>query len=91
MVVNFRARGISRSAHKLIRTLTLIIKKKIGLVYYIYCFVLLNYLQNKFHIMNRGRQFESHKFQTHWRLTWSLTSGPVGLVDMYVSWHDHSH
>jgi len=71
MVVNFRTRRISRGAHKLVRTLTLIIiKKKKDLTCLLYiCFVLLNYLQNKFHIMNRGRQFESHKPQTHWRLT----------------------
>jgi hypothetical protein len=31
VVVNFRARGISRGAHKLVRTLTLIIIKKFDL------------------------------------------------------------
>jgi hypothetical protein len=30
----------------------------------------------------KDRQFESYKFQSHWRLTWSLPSGPVGLVEV---------
>ena len=28
-------------------------------------------------------------YDGHWRLTWSLTSGPVGLVEMHVSWPEH--
>jgi len=27
----------------------------------------------------------------HWRLTWSLTSGPVGLVEVRASWPGHLH
>jgi hypothetical protein len=29
-----------------------------------------------------GHQFESHRPQGYWRLPWSLTSGPVGLVEV---------
>jgi hypothetical protein len=36
-----------------------------------------------------GHQFESHKLQGHWSLTWLLTSGPVGLVEVHVSWPGH--
>jgi hypothetical protein len=25
----------------------------------------------------------------HWKLTWSLTSGPVGLVEIHASWPGH--
>ena len=25
-------------------------------------------------------------YDGHWRLTWSLTSGPVGLVKVHASW-----
>jgi hypothetical protein len=28
-------------------------------------------------------------YDGHWRLTWSLTSGPVGLVEVYTSWSEH--
>jgi hypothetical protein len=28
-------------------------------------------------------------YDSHWRLTWSLTSGPVGLVEMHVNWPEH--
>jgi len=28
-------------------------------------------------------------YDGHWRLTWSLTSGPVGLVEVRVSWSGH--
>jgi hypothetical protein len=28
-------------------------------------------------------------YDGHWRLTWSLTSGPVGLVEVRVSWPGH--
>jgi len=41
-------------------------------------------------LFSRNHQFESHKSQSHWKLTWSLTSGPVGLVEMRVSWCGHS-
>ena len=36
-------------------------------------------------LLLKGHQFEFHKPQGHWRLTWSLTSGPVGLVKVHVS------
>jgi hypothetical protein len=60
MVVNFRARGISRDACKLTRTLTLIIIIKIDLL-----FVFLNYLQNKFHTMSRNPRYLSQFFIHH--------------------------
>ena len=28
-------------------------------------------------------------YDGHWRLTWSLTSGPVGLVEVRASWPGH--
>jgi len=28
-------------------------------------------------------------YDGHWRLTWSLTSGPVGLVEVRASWPEH--
>jgi len=28
-------------------------------------------------------------YDDHWRLTWSLTSGPVGLVEVSASWPGH--
>jgi hypothetical protein len=28
-------------------------------------------------------------YNDHWRLTWSLTSGPVGLVEVRASWPGH--
>jgi hypothetical protein len=28
-------------------------------------------------------------YNGYWRLTWSLTSGPVGLVEMHGSWPEH--
>jgi len=28
-------------------------------------------------------------YNGHWRLTWSLTSGPVGLVEVRASWPGH--
>jgi hypothetical protein len=37
-------------------------------------------------LLFRGHQFESYEFQDHWRLTWSLTSGPVRLVEVRVNW-----
>jgi hypothetical protein len=40
-------------------------------------------------LLSRGHQFESHKPQGHLRLTWSLTSRPVGLVEMHTSWPGH--
>jgi hypothetical protein len=34
-----------------------------------------------------GHEFES--LQSHWRLTWSLTSRLVGLVKVHARWPDH--
>jgi hypothetical protein len=31
----------------------------------------------------------SCSYDSHWRLTWSLTSGPVGLVEVHASWPGH--
>jgi len=28
-------------------------------------------------------------YDGHWRLTWSLTSGPVGLVEVRACWPGH--
>jgi hypothetical protein len=28
-------------------------------------------------------------YDGHWRFTWSLTSGPVGLVEVRASWPGH--
>jgi len=28
-------------------------------------------------------------YDGHWRLTWSLTSGPAGLVEVHASWSEH--
>jgi hypothetical protein len=41
-------------------------------------------------LLPRGHQFESHKPQDYWRLTWSLTSGSVGLVEVRTSWPRYS-
>jgi hypothetical protein len=30
-------------------------------------------------------QFESHKSQSHWKLTWSLTSVSVRLIEVHVN------
>jgi len=30
-------------------------------------------------------------YDGHWRLTWSLTSGPVGLVEVRANWPGHPH
>ena len=30
-----------------------------------------------------------YSYDGHWRLTWSLTLGPVGLVEMRTSWPGH--
>ena len=30
-----------------------------------------------------------YSYDGHWRLTWSLTSGPVGLVEVRASWPGH--
>ena len=37
-----------------------------------------------------GLRFEpcGCSYDSHWRLTWSLTSGPIGLVEMHTSWPD---
>jgi len=40
-------------------------------------------------LLIRGHQFESHKPQGHWRLTWVLTSGLVGLIEVLASWFGH--
>jgi hypothetical protein len=37
-------------------------------------------------LLLKGHQFESYEPQGHWRLTWSLTSGPVRLVEVRVNW-----
>jgi hypothetical protein len=39
-----------------------------------------------------GLRFEpcGCSYDGHWRLTWSLTSGPVGLVEVRASWPGHS-
>jgi hypothetical protein len=42
-------------------------------------------------LLRRGHQFESNKPQSHWRLTWSLISGPVGLVKVHANWPGHPH
>ena len=31
----------------------------------------------------------SCSYDGHWRLTWSFTSGPVGLVEVRASWPEH--
>ena len=36
-------------------------------------------------LLFKDHQFESHKPQGHWRFTWSLISGPVGLVEVRAS------
>jgi len=38
-----------------------------------------------------GLRFElcGCSYDGHWRLTWSLTSGPVGLVEVCASWSGH--
>ena len=38
-----------------------------------------------------GLRFEpcGCSYDGHWRLTWSLTSGPVELVEVRASWHGH--
>ena len=40
-----------------------------------------------------GLRFESCgcSYDGHWRLTWSLTSRPVGLVEVRASWPGHPH
>ena len=40
-------------------------------------------------LLSRGHQFEFHKSQSRWRLICSLTSGPVGLVEVRTSWPEH--
>jgi len=41
-------------------------------------------------LLFRDHQFESHKSHGHWRLTYSLTSGPVRLVEIRTYWPGHS-
>jgi hypothetical protein len=38
-----------------------------------------------------GLRFEpcGCSYDGHWRLTWSLTSGPVGLVEVRANWPGH--
>jgi len=38
-----------------------------------------------------GLRFEprDYSYDGHWRLTWSLTSGPMGLVKVRASWSGH--
>jgi hypothetical protein len=36
-------------------------------------------------LIYRSHQFEFHKPQDYWRFTWSLTSGPVELVEVRAS------
>jgi hypothetical protein len=38
-----------------------------------------------------GLRFEpcGYSYDGHWRLTWSLTSGPVGLVEVRANWPGH--
>jgi hypothetical protein len=38
-----------------------------------------------------GLKFEpcGYSYDGHWRLTWSLISGPVGLVEVRTSWPGH--
>ena len=31
----------------------------------------------------------AHIYDGHWRLIWSLISGPVGLVEVRASWPEH--
>jgi hypothetical protein len=40
-----------------------------------------------------GLRFEpcGCSYDDHWRLTWSLTSGPVELVEVRASWPGHPH
>jgi len=40
-------------------------------------------------LLSRDHQFESYKSQGHWRLTWSLISRPVRLVEVRASWPGH--
>jgi hypothetical protein len=40
-------------------------------------------------LLSRNHQFESHKPQSHCRLTWLLILRPVGLVEARVSWSEH--
>jgi hypothetical protein len=37
-------------------------------------------------LLSRDYKFEFQKFQGYWILTWSLTSGPVGLVEMHTNY-----
>jgi hypothetical protein len=38
-----------------------------------------------------GLRFEpcGCSYDGHWRFTWSLTSGPVGLIEVRASWSEH--
>jgi hypothetical protein len=39
----------------------------------------------------RGHQLEFHKSQGYWRLTWSLTSRLVRLVEVRTNWFGHPY
>jgi hypothetical protein len=39
-------------------------------------------------LLSNGHGFEFS--QGHYRLIWSLTSGPVGLVEIHANWPKHS-
>jgi hypothetical protein len=48
--------------------------------------------------LSRGLFLFSFKFElcgcsynSHWRLTWSLTSGPVRLVEVHTNWSGYPH
>jgi hypothetical protein len=36
-------------------------------------------------LLYRDYQFESYKFQDHYKLIWSLNSGPVELIKLFVN------
>ena len=42
-------------------------------------------------LLSLGLKFESCgcSYDSHWRLTWSLTSGPVKLVKIHASWSEY--
>jgi len=51
------------------------------------------YQQNRLEVSICGLRFEpcGCSYDSDWRLTWSLTSGPVGLVEVRASWPGHPH
>jgi hypothetical protein len=42
-------------------------------------------------LLSRGHQFEFHRPQDHWKLTWSLTLWPVGLIEKYTNRLEYQH